>query len=171
MTEEEQCFIPTPENTSTFEATVRVEKKKIMKAAKEKVSCIFRREVEKEAEKEAEKTPFQGEMLTLLAQEKEDVSWQSVIFRVPRGVMAWAVRAGTQSLATPDNLARWGFQAGDKCPMEGCTARCTLGHILSICAKCLARYRYRHDSCLTYLISRLTQNKPKEMMVWADLPG
>ena len=167
MTEEEECFIPTLENTSTFEATVRVEKSKILKVAKEKVGRLYR----KEAEKEAERIPFQGEMLTLLAQEKQDISWQSVIFRVPRGVMAWAVRAGTQSLATPDNLARWGVKVEDKCPMEGCKDRCTLGHVLNNCDKCLERYRYRHDSCLSYLVSKLVENKPQEMTVWADLPG
>ena len=48
--------------------------------------------------------------MSLLAQEKEDVSWQSLIHQVPRGVLAWAVRAGTNSLATPDNLARWGVR-------------------------------------------------------------
>ena len=120
---------------------------------------------------EAEKIPFQGAMISLMAEEKEDISWQSVIYRVPRGMMAWAVRAGTQCLATPDNLVRWGVQVDNKCPMGGCTARCTLGHILINRDKCLERYRYRHDSCLTYILSKLVKNKPKEMTVLADLPG
>ena len=86
-----------------------------MKAAKDKVNQIFR----DEAEQEAERLPFQGGMISLMAQEKEDISWQSVIYKVTRGVMAWAVRAGTQSLATPDNLARWVVKVDVKCPMEG----------------------------------------------------
>ena len=45
------------------------------------------------------------------------------------------------------------------------------GHILNNCVKCLERYRYRHDSCLTYILSKLVKNKPKEMTVLADLPG
>ena len=74
-----------------------------MKAAKAKVGRIFRRK----AEEEAAKVPFQGQLLTLMAEEKADISWQSLIYRVPRGVMGWAVRACTQTFATPDNLLRW----------------------------------------------------------------
>ena len=53
-----------------------------------------------------------------MAQEKEDISWQALIHRVPRGVLAWAVRAGTNSLATPDNLARWGFKVYAGAPVK-----------------------------------------------------
>ena len=55
-----------------------------MKAAKEKVDRIFR----EKAEKEADRIPFQGAMISLKAKEKQDISWQSVLYRVPRGVMA-----------------------------------------------------------------------------------
>ena len=40
----------------------------------------------------------QRKVLALLAQEKEDISWQGLIFKVPRGLMAWAVKAGTNTL-------------------------------------------------------------------------
>ena len=53
-------------------------------------------------------------MLAFLAQGKEDISWQALIHKVPRGVLAWAARAGTNSLATPDNLARWGVKVDQK---------------------------------------------------------
>ena len=106
MRDKEQCFIPTEDNTDTFKATVRVEMPKIKKVAKLMVAQTYR----EKAEEDAAKIPFQGAMLSLLAQEKEDISWQALIYRVPRGVLAWAVRAGTDSLATPDNLARWGVR-------------------------------------------------------------
>ena len=76
-----------------------------------------------------------------------------------------------KSLATPDNLARWGVKVDPRCPMEGCTAICTLGHILNNCQKCLDRYEYRHNSCLAFLVAQITKNKPKKMRVLADLPG
>ena len=47
-------------------------------------------------------------MLTLMAEEEKDEAWKETIYQVPRGVMAWAVRASTNTLATPYNLARWG---------------------------------------------------------------
>ena len=43
-------------------------------------------------------------MLQFLEEEEMDIAWKSTIYRVPRGIMAWSVRAGTNSLATVDNL-------------------------------------------------------------------
>ena len=85
------------------------------------------------ADKQAADAPFQGELLTLLGEEEADITWKSLIYAVPRGVMSWAIRACTNSLATPDNLARWGKVVDPKCYMEGCNNTATLGHLLSNC--------------------------------------
>ena len=164
---EDECFIPTPTNCATYEATLRVEKPKILKAAKAKVAQLFRRK----AEEEAAKVPFQGELLSLMAEEKADISWQSLIYRVPRGVMGWAIRACTQTLATPDNLQRWGVRVDPKCSLEGCGQPCTLGHLLSSCTFSLNRFKYRHDSCLQFILENLIKNKPSGISISADLPG
>ena len=129
MGREEDCFIPTPDNCATFQATIRVERPKILKAAKAKVVDIYKQK----AHEGASKVPFQGELLSLMAQEEMDMAWRSLIYRVPRGVMAWAVRACTQTLATPDNLQRWGVRVDPKCAIDGCGTPCTLGHLLSCC--------------------------------------
>ena len=167
MQNETECFIPTPENTNTFAATVRVEKPKIMAVAKKKVCETFKR---RSAEAAALRG-FQGQMLTLLAEEEQDISWKSTIYRVPRGVMAWAVRASTNTLATPDNLARWGKQVDTTCSMVGCTSPCNLGHLLSCCSKSLDRYKYRHDSVLTHLLDTIQRCKKDGVQVYADLNG
>ena len=112
---------------------MRVEKTKIMMVAKKKVTDIFM----KKSDVLASRLGFQGQLLSLLAQEEEDIGWKSCIYRVPRGVMAWAVRASTNTLATPDNLARWGRPVSLKCLMEGCNSPNTLGHMLSYCHKYL----------------------------------
>ena len=78
------------------------------------------------AEENANKIPLQGALLTLLAQVKVDNSWQGLIYKVPRGVMAWAIRAGTNTLATPDNLARWFVRVDTKCMIDNCGAPCNL---------------------------------------------
>ena len=70
MRVEEECFIPTEDNTNIFRATVRVEMPKIKKVAKQKVAQLYR----EMAEEDADRIPFQGAMLSLLAQEKEDIS-------------------------------------------------------------------------------------------------
>ena len=127
MNEEDDCTIPTPENCATFPVTVRIEKPKIMRVAKSKVAKIF---ASKSAEAAAA-SPFQGEMLRLLEEEGQDISWKATIHRVPRGVMAFAVRAGTNSLATPDNLARWGKQVNKICTMEGCNSSAAAPNLLT----------------------------------------
>ena len=110
-------------------------------------------------------------MLSLLAQEKDDISWQVLIHKVPRGIMAWAVRAGTKTQATTDNLARWGVRVDTKCLIDNCGAPCNLGHLLNNCQKSLDRYRFRHDSVLLHIVQKVIENKQDSMTVFADLEG
>ena len=138
-----------------------------MRVAKERVAKIF---ASKSAEA-ANAAPFQGEMLRLLQEEGQDISWKATIHRVPRGVMAFAVRAGTNTLATPDNLSRWGRPVNKSCIMEGCNATCTLGHLLSACPKSLDRFTFRHDSVLSHLLNTIVKKKKEGIEVFADLNG
>ena len=85
--------------------------------------------------------------------------------------MGWTVRACTQTLATPDNLQRWGVRVDPKCALEGCEAQCTLGHLLSCCKFSLDRFKHRHDSCLNFIVQQLIRNKPSSIQISADLPG
>ena len=81
------------------------------------------------------------------------------------------MRAGTNTLATPDNLARWGRPVDTRCSMVGCDLTCTLGHLLSSCSKSLDRYKFRHDSVLVHLLDTIIKNKKPEVTVYADLNG
>ena len=129
---EETCFIPTPENTYVCSTACRIEMPKIKKAAKDIIAAQY---LDKAKEK-ANKLELQGEFGRLLAEEENDVDWKSLIFQVPRGVMAFAARLCTNSLATPDNLARWGKIVDSKCKL--CDSACaTLGHIISGCKQSL----------------------------------
>ena len=104
--------------------------------------------------------------LFILAEEEKDVAWKSIIYQVPRGVMAFSLRAATNSLATPDNLARWGRVVDKSCKL--CSqSPCTLGHIL----KALDRYEWRHNNVLAHLYSTLRENKPNNLEIYADLEG
>ena len=73
-----------------------------MSEAKRKVDELYRR---RSAEKVA-KLGFQGEMLKFLEEEEQDIPWKALLYRVPKGVLAWSTRACTNTLATPDNLSR-----------------------------------------------------------------
>ena len=81
---------------------MRVEKPKILTEAKKKVEDLYRQK----SSAAVSKLGFQGEMLKFLEEEEQDIPWRALIYRVPRGVLAWAVRASTNTLATPDNLSR-----------------------------------------------------------------
>ena len=69
-------------------------------------------------------------MMIYMAEEEKDIPWQSLIFAVPKGVMAWAARATTNCLASPDNLAKWKKIVDPKCPLCSISP-CTLGHMMS----------------------------------------
>ena len=43
--------------------------------------------------------------------------------------------------------------------MVGCNATCTLGHLLSGCAKSLDRFTFRHDSVLSHLLDVINKRK------------
>ena len=60
---------------------------------------------------------FQGEFLKLLQEEEQNITWKSYIYAVPRRVMVFAIVASTNSLATPDNLARWGKVVDFSCKL------------------------------------------------------
>ena len=95
---------------------------------------------------------------------------QSLIFAVPKGVMAWAARATTNCLASPDNLAKWKKIVDPKCPLCS-TSPCTLGHLLSSCKEALDRFEWRHNNIFHYLYSTLSSQRLDGVEVYADLEG
>ena len=106
-----------------------------------------------------------------LEEEEEDIPWKTLLYKAPKGVLAWSTRACTNTLATPDNLSRWGRRVDKKCALEGCNSPSTLGHILSGCNKALDRFAYRHDSVLAHLAKTINQNKAEGVEMYADLNG
>ena len=167
MREEERCAFPTPDNCANYKVAMRVEKPKILTEAKKKVEDLYRQK----SSAAVSKLGFQGEMLKFLEEEEQDIPWRALIYRVPRGVLAWAVRASTNTLATPDNLSRWGKRVETKCALEGCNSTATLGHMLSGCSKALDRFAHRHDSVLSHLLKTINLHKGEEVETYADLNG
>ena len=91
--------------------------------------------------------------------------------------MSFAVRASTNSLATPDNIARWGKVVDPHCKVclvegqPGNRVVGTLGHVLNSCSKMLDRYEWRHNGVLCYLYNTLRDAKLPGFTVYADLEG
>ena len=170
----ENIMVPTRDNCLDFEKTVAEQMPKLKEAAKDQVQFIY---LEKWNEK-VKKLIIQGDFLNLLISEQSNVSWKSIIYGVPRGVMQFAMRSSTNTLATSDNLKRWKKVASDTCKMclkPNCRpSKATLFHILNHCEAFLGeheRYVFRHNSILSYITQTLKENTPDNIAIYADLDG
>ena len=158
--------IPTVDNCPNIACSTIVEVPKLKKAATELISKSYLdywNEV-------AKSLVVQGDFLRLLAEEEEHMTWQSFKFSLPKGVLGWAARAATQSLATPDNLFHWGKRVDSSCKL--CKSpKCTLQHITNFCPVALQgkRFDYRHDSILNYMSKHIMVTDT--MGVYFDLEG
>ena len=89
--------------------------------------------------------------------------------------MAFAMRASTNSLATPDNLARWGKVVDTSCKLcqeqNKPNTTATLGHILNNCPRMLDRYEWRHNGIVAYLYETFSKQKTDGLRVFADIEG
>ena len=115
---------------------------------------------------------MQGDFARLLIEEQESVTWKSVVRQMPRNVMAFATKLTTNSLASPDNLCRWGKRKFGSCPI--CSSpSCTLAHITNFCPLALnqGRFTWRHDSVLHHILSVVKTLATEGTQVLADLPG
>ena len=109
----------------------------------------------------------QGRFLELTEVQKNDTTWQSFIFNLPRGCMKFILNSAIDTLPTKVNLKQWGKSSSDKC---FCGKRQTLNHILSCCKPSLnqGRYTYRHDNILTYISKCLDKSK---YQIYVDIEG
>ena len=114
----------------------------------------------------------QGDILRLLEEERGDLAWKSVIFNAPRGLLQFANRAITDTLATPANLARWNKIICSKC--NQCKkSSATLYHLLVGCHIALEQKRYntRHDLVLEYLLKTIKESAGNKFKIYGDFIG
>ena len=91
-------------------------------------------------------------------------------------MMSFAMWSTTNTLATPDNLRRWKKTRSDICTMcqepNKVPAKCTLHHILNHCGAFLEhRYKWRHDSIVTFIVENIKANKPDGIDIYGDIEG
>ena len=116
---------------------------------------------------------MQGDFLSLLIEENDNVTWKSFLWGLPRGVAKFAVNASLNTLPTGDNLRRWGKRTSDVCRNCGGNSKQTLHHVLSLCNSSLeqGRYTFRHDSCLRTIVDFITGKLKAGFELFSDLPG
>ena len=114
----------------------------------------------------------QGDMPKLLNECNTNMTWRSMIYSLPKGVMKFAVNAAMDSLPSFTNLHRWGKRLSGNCPL--CPCKGTLFHILNHCNIMLDRYLWRHNNIIRILISALENSelvKNKKVILSADIAG
>ena len=150
---------------------IGLEKVTTIEKAKKVVKESIKEEVLKTWNSRVKDLTMQGDFIQLLAEEEENVTWKSLVYNVPKGILPFALKACTNTLNTPDNLKRWGKRKFAKCAL--CGNHCTLQHILNFCSTSLnqGRTKWRHDSVLKHFTVALQEAKPVNIEMFADLPG
>ena len=118
---------------------------------------------QKEHRERLEGLEMQGELLRLCKATESDMAWQSAIYNLPKGLMAFILNSSLNTLPTMDNLKRWGKRLSNSC--RHCGMPEYLSHVLAGCKKSLdqGRYTYRHDSVLHViheLVTDITSSNP-----------
>ena len=116
----------------------------------------------------------QGNLLKLIEAENADLTWKSIIYDLPRGVLSFAVRASIDFLPTFSNLKTWGKRSQTKCKF--CGNQETLIHILNSCSVFLnqGRFTWRHDSILVHILKQLKNaigTNSNNIQIFSDMPG
>ena len=114
----------------------------------------------------------QSKFKDIVTLESDCPVWNRIISGLPSKQMSFVLRAGSDTLPTPLNLARWKIQSNPHCPLCGSRNPTTL-HILNSCVSALnqGRYTWRHDSVLSCIVSWLTPTLGEDKCMYADLPG
>ena len=154
---------PTTETDSEKKSLIYKAKKATNKSIREETLTLWNDKVKK--------LTLQGDFINLLIEEETNVTWQSICKNIPKGVLAFALKATVNGLNTPDNLKRWGAKKMDKCNICGNFGN--LEHILTWCSAALTqgRLKWRHDSVLNHMTQEINKVKPDQVTIYTDIPG
>ena len=114
----------------------------------------------------------QGDTAKLLLETNTNLTWKSIMFSLPEGVLKFAINAAIDSLPTFTNLCKWGKRLNSNCPL--CSKKGTLLYILNNCNQMLDRYLWRHNNVIRILLSTFEDSqmfKNKHVLINADLEG
>ena len=136
---EENIMIPTVNNCANLQSTLRKQLPLLREATRKEVQ----HEYLSKWNVKVKNLVMQGDFINLLISEQSNVTWQGMIYGVPRGVMGFAMRSATNTLATLDNLRRWKKVQNDHCKIcrnpNTRHSKATLLHILNHCSAFLSK--------------------------------
>ncbi len=148
--------------------------KQTLKTVKSKVKTSIAQEIKELWNDKLSTLVKQGNLLKLLAEEKSNITWKSIIHNLPRKVLKFGLNSITDTLPVNSNLALWGKTLNQNCSL--CGKRETLLHVLNGCTIMLeqGRYTYRHNSVLSILLQNLSEmysNHPGHYKIYSDIEG
>ena len=115
----------------------------------------------------------QGNFLKLMESENSDLTWRSIIYDLPKGVLSFAVRSAIDFLPTFNNLKTWGKRTNTCCKL--CSNKETLHHVLNMCPTSLnqGRFTWRHNSVLYSIVTHLSKaiSDNTNLKIYSDLSG
>ena len=82
----------------------------------------------------------QGRLLEFISIEQSDLTWRSIIYNLPKGVLSFAVRSSIDFLPTLSNLKCWGKRTNTHCQL--CKNHESLCHVLNNCSVSLNQGRH-----------------------------
>ena len=135
---------------------------------KTKVKNIIQEDISKTWHNHIKSLVLQGQFLRLLELEKSCITWKSIAYNLPRGILKFAVNSSIDTLPTKSNLKRWGKRSSTKCNF--CDSKETLHHVLNNCVHMLPRYLWRHNSILTHIIKTISKDLSEQWKIYSDLP-
>ncbi len=135
---------------------------------KSKVKNIIQEDISKTWHNHIKSLVLQGQFLRLLELEKSCITWKSIAYNLPRGILKFAVNSSIDTLPTKSNLKRWGKRSSTKCNF--CDSKETLHHVLNNCVHMLPRYLWRHNSILTHIIKTISKDLSEQWKIYSDLP-
>jgi hypothetical protein len=80
------------------------------------VKHILKKEADNHWKNIVEPLLNQGEMAKLLEVCNADISWKSIMFAVPKGVLKFAINASMDTLPSCANLKQWGKDSSTTVP-------------------------------------------------------
>ncbi len=160
----EEQFVAAQAETSPQQNTRRN-----VESVKAKVKLNIAEEFHEMWTKHIKTLTVQGRFLEILSMEESHITWRSLIYNLPRGILQFAVNSTIDTLATNANLKRWGKRTNAKCDL--CGQRETLHHVLNNCQYMLDRYAWRHNSILHYIYGHFTVQCSQQVSIYMDIPG
>ena len=119
-----------------------------------------------------ESLTVQNKFLEIIDLEQACPLWRRLMYGLPEKQLSFLLRAGSDTLPTPMNLARWNIIINPVCVLCQSTQP-TSNHILTGCSVALdqGRYTWRHDSVLQVFVRNLQKVLLPCFKLYADLPG